>query len=473
MNALRSLACASIALAAGAGCGTETAPSSGRSVATLPDGSWIIAGRFEGDLSFPGRREVASSGRRDLFVARYGPGGKVDWARAAGGAGQDEAWDVAVVENGSALVTGEFEQTAAFAGDTGRTATLVSAGETDAFFARYDARGNLEWACSAGGLGQDFGRAAASCPDGSFVVAGRFEGELVFARGEPGETRIVCPSEPGDGASAKRKEPWRAFVAKLTAEGSLVWVVTIAGAGAAYAQDVTGLADGSCLVVGSFQRSVHVGDPKAGGVRLESAGDDDLFVCKLDRDGTPLWARSAGGAGEDSAHGVSAFVDGSCVVTGRFAESAIFGPKEPAETRCSAQGDQDIFVARYDGDGQLLWARAAGGPASDYGRAVAARADETCLVTGYFREEAVFGAGEKNETRLTSDGDLDVFVARLDQNGRLIEVGRFGRWGSERSNGIATLADGSFVLAGERPIDDYMKEEELLVTHAADLASIR
>ena len=472
MNATRALALVSIGLAS-MGCGTEPGgSSSGRSVATLADGSWIVAGRFEHDLRFPGRCKVESHGRRDVFVAHYASGGKAEWARAAGGPGQDEAWDVAVAADGSALVAGEFEETATFAGGDGRTAKLVSAGQTDAFFARYDPRGNLQWVLGAGGAGQDLGRAAATSPDGSFVVAGRFEGELVFARGGPGERRVG--GEPdANRAGAKREDPRRAFVAELTADGSLVWVVTISGAGEAYAQDVTELADGSCMVVGSFRRSVHIGEPGAGGLRLESAGDDDLFVCKLDRDGTPVWARSAGGTGADSAHGVSAFADGSCIVTGRFAANAIFGAQETTQTRCTAQGDRDIFVARYDGDGRLRWARAAGGAGSDYGRAVAALADETCLVTGYFRQEAVFGAGEPNETSVASDGDLDVFVARLDEDGRVIEVCRLGRWGTERSNGIAVLADGSFVLAGEQPVPDFMMEEELLVTRADSFASIR
>ena len=60
------------------------------------------------------------------------------------------------------------------------------------------------------------------------------------------------------------------------------------------------------------------------------------------------WAKSAGGASYyDSGLGITTLSDNSTVVTGKFRESATFGPGEPNQTVLISAGDDDIFVARY------------------------------------------------------------------------------------------------------------------------------
>ena len=65
--------------------------------------------------------------------------------------------------------------------------------------------------------------------------------------------------------------------------------------------------------------------------------------------------------------------------------------------------------------GSLVWARRAGGGLYDYGWGVAVLSDGSALVTGYFSGTATFGAGESNETILTSAGNVDIFLARFNQ----------------------------------------------------------
>ena len=53
--------------------------------------------------------------------------------------------------------------------------------------------------------------------------------------------------------------------------------------------------------------------------------------------------------------------DGSSLVTGMFGGTATFGPGEPEETTLTPAGGANIFVARYNPDGTLAWAKRAGG----------------------------------------------------------------------------------------------------------------
>ena len=52
-------------------------------------------------------------------------------------------------------------------------------------------------------------------------------------------------------------------------------------------------------------------------------------------------------------------------VTGFFADSATFGAGEVNETTLTSPGSPDIFLAKYNTDGLLLWVKQAGGSADD------------------------------------------------------------------------------------------------------------
>ncbi|MBW2535657.1 MAG: hypothetical protein JRI55_29465, partial [Deltaproteobacteria bacterium] len=117
-------------------------------VAALPDGSCVVTGWFARTATF-GEGEAnetvleaagGSSGGvddHDLFIARYAPDGTLAWARRAGADGDDVGWDVAVQDEGTALVVGSFEGFAVFGqGETNHT-LLESAGWFDVFVARY------------------------------------------------------------------------------------------------------------------------------------------------------------------------------------------------------------------------------------------------------------------------------------------------------------------------------------------------
>ncbi|MCX6357762.1 MAG: hypothetical protein NT045_07830, partial [Candidatus Aureabacteria bacterium] len=95
--------------------------------------------------------------------------------------------------------------------------------------------------------------------------------------------------------------------------------------------------------------------------------------------------RSArGGSDWDVGNAIASLTDGSALVTGGFRGTATFGPGEANEATLISAGDRDIFIARYNPDGTLAWAKRAGGTNWDGGNAIAALADSSALVTGYF-----------------------------------------------------------------------------------------
>ena len=118
---------------------------------------------------------------------------------------------------------------------------------------------------------------------------------------------------------------------------------------------------------------------------------------------TVPWATQAGGTSVDVSYGVSTLADGSSIVTGRFDGTATFG-----STTLTSAGSTDVFVAKVDASGAYAWATKAGGTSGDIGYGLSTLADGSSIVTGQFSGTATFGS-----TTLTSQGSVDVFVARF------------------------------------------------------------
>jgi hypothetical protein len=139
-------------------------------------------------------------------------------------------------------------------------------------------------------------------------------------------------------------------------------------------------------------------------VMLTTAGGSDIFVAKFDSVGDVRWASRAGGTSADLGRAIAVKAAGESFVTGSFLSSnANFGA-----TALISAGNSDIFVAEWDANGAVLWAKRAGGTASDTGLAIALNPDGGSHVTGNFASaNAAFGV-----TNLTPAGLADIFVAR-------------------------------------------------------------
>ncbi len=133
-------------------------------------------------------------------------------------------------------------------------------------------------------------------------------------------------------------------------------------------------------MTGQFQ-----GTASFGSFTITSAGAQDIFVAKYDTDGNVLWVRSAGGPINDQGFGIGIDAAVNIYVTGFLRDTAIFG----SFTLTSA-GVRDIFVAKYDDSGNVLWVRSAGGTSFDEGSGIAVDAGGNSYATGRFSEMATF-----------------------------------------------------------------------------------
>ncbi len=149
------------------------------------------------------------------------------------------------------------------------------------------------------------------------------------------------------------------------------------------------------------------------------------------------WARKMGSSQSDVGFDVAADAAGNSYITGYYRGTVDFDPGAGVSKLTSA-GDRDIFVAKYDSAGMLLWARSFGGPDSDAGTSIAVDPSGNVLTTGWFRATVDFDPGP-GESNLTTANEYSCFISKLDSNGDFVWVKQLG--GTDLSEGDSVAAD--------------------------------
>ena len=282
-----------------------------------------------------------------------------------------------------------------------------------------------------------------------------------------------------------------AFVARYTTDGQFDWAHQFGGTLGDAGNGLDVDAAGNVVVTGYFSWTVDF-DPGAGVLNLVSAGDNDVFVVKLNAAGNLVWAQRYGSTGTDQGQAVAHDSAGRIIVAGSFAGTVDFDPG-PGVQNLSSAGLSDAFVLRLASSGGTNWARRFGGSQADVANAVAVdsgnnvvavgtqsgdailrkynpggglswsrsiggvNADvvedvavdsvDRIFVTGSFRKDVDFDPGPRAAIH-TSVGGRDIFVARYSAAGNFDLVRVSGSALDDVGTGIVLDANDNAVYTG-------------------------
>ena len=360
------------------------------------------------------------------------------WAKKVGGGGYDSGNGIEVDASGNVYTTGYFNATVDFDPGAG-VVNLTSAGNVDVFVSKLDKDGNLVWARNMGGTGGDVGNRIAVDSSGNVYTTGVFQGTADF--------------DPGAGTENLTSAGGRdIFISKLDSAGNFVWAKRMGGTGAIYedhGRDIAVDSNGNVYTTGYFEGTVDF-DPGAGTANLVSAGDDDVFISKLDANGNFIWAKAMSGWSVEEGHGIALDSNGNIYITGLYYVTVDFDPGA-GTVNLTSTGGPDIFVSKLDGNGNLIWAKSMGSAdATDWaetGTGIAVDPSGQVYTTGRFRSTADFDPGAGSAT-LSSAGSEDIFVSKLDGNGNFVWAKGMGGTGTDFSWGIAVDSSGNAYTTG-------------------------
>ncbi|MCP4674395.1 MAG: hypothetical protein GY854_02525 [Deltaproteobacteria bacterium] len=340
----------------------------------------------------------------DEVVNEPREGGKVLWSVRENLEMDEYGMHIASFDDGSVAVLSSSEES----GTLGKNETPLDEG---VFVAKYDPDGKLMWA-RGGWSGVPI--AITGFPDGSLTIIGLIRKATVFGKGEANETAVKDRSGP--------------FIIKYNGDGTLAWArqsplmfnKKYLAYGLCKGGDIAGFKDGSMVIAGQLE-------------------DSNAGVIKLSSDGKTIWKKQTKTDDDENAIcDLAVFPDDAVAVTGvvsqggRFASSSIL----------SNAKSSDLFVAKLNAGGKLIWATGLGSDEFDIGKDVAALSDGSIVAVGIVGGEVLVAKGEANETRLTRP----LFIARFGPNGKVLWVQSPG--GSVMLSGIATQPNDSVVVGG-------------------------
>ena len=344
---------------------------------------------------------------------------KVEWVQQFGGEFADGGFGIAADESGNSYVTGSFQLDASF-GST----TVTTMGINDAFVAKLDSSGNVLWvenfnSTSLESISFSFG--IDSDEVGNTYTTGFFTGTVEF-----GDTSLTSV-----GLSD-------VFVTKLDSNGNVIWAEQLedTGLGLDFGLSISTDDLGNIYVTGikDADPETDLSDISADPTSAEGEG----FIAKLDSSGNLVWTENFDSTSFSLGRDVATDEVGNSYVLGNFSGDVNLGNQT-----LSSSGDTDIFVTKLDSNGNVEWNQKLGGTLSDNATGITLDKAGNTYITGEFEGTSTFG-----NITLTSNGDTDAFVAKLDNSGNIVWAQSFGGTSLDSGTNITLDEQDNIYLTG-------------------------
>lgn len=379
------------------------------SVTSDPQGNVYITGNIAGVANISGTT-LQGFNLFDVVMVKYNAAGTLVWVKNAGSKGNDQG-NAIKYHNNFLYVAGYFEDTASFG-----NLQLVSRGSTDMFLAKYDTDGNCIWVRSAGGNRLDYATSLDIDASGNVWVSGYYERQMIIGSDTLRSTNLFNES----------------FILKFSNSGALLLSLTTKGNNTNL---FTGLAcyGNDAYLTGFFGGNFMLGNKSV----TASSPSYDVLLAKLDSAGNCEWLKKDGGLYEDAANAICTDNQGNIFITGYFAGIASFGSNQVTYLSYN-----DVFIAKYDNNGNNLWVRSGNGQELDVGFSIACDLSGNVYTTGMFQDQVTFGSN-------VVTGDFrDVFITCYSPAGQLLWITTAGGGQTDCATSINIKQNGHVAICG-------------------------
>jgi len=379
---------------------------------------------------------------------------QVTWGFTIGSTSVDNGVGTHIDVNGNVYVCGAFSgANTDFDPSAAGAALNSSRGSQDGYVAKYTADGQYLHSITIGGSDLDKINSVTTDQAGNIYVTGFFRGDNVDF--DPGPAQFLMSSngdaggDPGYGGDM--------FVAKYTSAGNFVWAFHIGN---------TSLGDNGIIIKADAAGNTYVGgyfrgntdfDPSPTAQYLLDASIATLFLAKYDPNGQFLWAFNYGeGDKDNSIFDLRLDAANNVYITGYFqGVDRDFDPSPTSTAFLNSNGGYDVFVAKYDQNGNYIFAFSVGGAGTDVGRGIVLDNAGSLYVLGDFNGANIDFDPSAATANLTSNGNGDVFMARYTDAGAYVWANNIGSPGNEFGLKIDLYNGGIFITGGFNSVADF------------------
>jgi hypothetical protein len=294
---------------------------------------------------------------------------------------------------------------------------VTTRGGTDILLTRLDQLGNLVWAKSFGGTGDDKGKAIVIDKNTGFIyITGSFRNDAFFGSYHLYATCASCDSK---------------YIAKISAgTGNVLWAKSFIGSTPNNSCGYSICLDsvGNVYSTGQFYGTLDF-DPNVGVNNLiDIGGNGNIYILKLNSNGDFKWAQPCNNS--ITAIGTGITTDGKNIfTTGYFQGNIKFG-STPSSSITSVGGD-DVLISNLDTAGNFIWLKRFGGSNNDEGFSIIADKNGNTYITGSFSSNNCDFDPSPSTFTISSTGNFDIFIAKLNNLGNLKWANKNGQNNSD------------------------------------------
>lgn len=329
-----------------------------------------------------------------------------------GGSGSDTGYSVTVDTDGNRYITGNFQGTGVDFNKTGKGSPdlKISNGMSDVFVTKIDSNGNYISTLTFGGTGDDYGLDVTTDAAGNLFVTGIFQG-----------TNVDFNTTGTGGSDLKSSNgSFDIFLTKINSNGTYGYTYVLGGSSVDVGRAVTTDSFGNVYFTG-YYRSANTNFNTTGSgtpdVKSAFVGTHDVYLTKINFDGSYGFTRTIGGLNQDEGYDVVTDSNNLVYLTGFFFSSNTnfntTGVGSP--DYISPKGSADIFVTKFSTDGDYISTNTIGGSSVDYPVSATIDVFGNFYLTGNFESTNVnfnlTGVGDPDVR--STNGSRDVFLTKI------------------------------------------------------------
>jgi hypothetical protein len=301
---------------------------------------------------------------------------------------------------------------------------------------------NFNWVKQIGGTSSDFGYLIKKDTSGNFIIVGNYSGTIDL---NPGAAVVNVTSSGNQDI----------FITKLDPSGNFLWGKSVGGSNTDAVSDLIIENNGNIYLCGFFRGTADF-DPSSSNFNLSTGNiGADGFILKLNSNGNLIYAKQVGGTTTVDDHVFSIGLDnqGNLYATGYFNNTCDMDPGT-AQLNITSTGGPDVFIIKLDVSGNFVFARTIGnstGSPSTGG--IGCNGYSLIINNGFLIISGIFDGSTDfdpngNTFNLTSNGQRDCFILKLDLNGNFIFAKSFGGSGNDYAYSISSDQIGNIIVGG-------------------------
>jgi len=220
------------------------------------------------------------------------------------------------------------------------------------------------------------------------------------------------------------------------AQNTWQWANTADSPGSTFGEAVTTDAAGNVFTAGNFTGfSATWGDTTLN----NTVGANSLFLLKYNSDGNLLWAKGPDGpVNSGRIFSLATDSEGAVYTVGTFSGTLVFGSVSLTSVAFTETG----FLAKFDGNGNIIWATTTGTQAYTVLNKIIVKNDLLYL-SGYYSSPFTF-----NGISLAHQGANDIMVAAFNLSGTIQWAINLGGSGQDTPEGLTADDNGNVYVSG-------------------------